>query len=438
MAYVNTQSTVTLQKIVNDAMTFGDIEPVLNVAGAHTRAKTIATDVMNAICSVAFPWKWNEIEMPQFVTNSYQQDYAGIYPDGSSVTNLSWLERGICVDINNDAQPKPYRMVEVGRQLPQATGTLWNSATSEPLYLVNWFPNISLYYGTWGDAQTGNASLGNNPVASSVYTTPYGVAISQPANPITQIKDANGNLLVLTTYGTEGTSAPLAPANSAAGTTAVGAGPSFTFTSVSDVTSTTAQYNGTIAGGDSNAWAGLLVTVTGFVNGGNNGTFLCTASSSTSLTLANTGGVLEVHAGSATSTASTVWTVVDPYGMGFRLLPVPTQTGVVWQFSLWGQALPIRFTSLQQTLFPLPDQYEPNFRQMFVAQCYRYSTDKGIRAKFKDEWALAMKALEDCRVKSDRELEENMFTPDRGVMGGQQGRNRWMGPQWPFSYPTAN
>jgi len=358
MPYVNTQSTVKLQDIVNSAMTMGDIEPVLNVAGAHTRAKTMATDVMNAICSVAFPWKWNEIFMPQFLTNSFQQDYAGIFPNGTSVTNLSWLERGIVIDINNSANPKPYRLVEVGRQLPQSTGTFWNSATSAPLFLVNWFPNNSLYYGTWGATQDGNLTLGNNPVASSIYTQPLGANQSQPVNPITQIQDANGNLLVLTTYGHEGSTAPVAPVNSAAGVIASGTG------------------------------------------------------------------------------ATTVWTVVDPYGMGFRILPVPTQTGVVWQFNLWGQALPIRFTSLSQTLFPLPDQYESNFRQMFIAQAYRHSTEKTIRAKFHDEWALAMKALDDCRVKSDRELEENMFTPERGIMGGQSGRNRFLGPQWPFPYPV--
>lgn len=360
MPYVNTQSTVTLQTIVNDTMTFPDLLPVLNVAGQTVRSRTIATDVMNAICSVAFPWKWNEIIIPPFYTNSYQQDYAGITPSGASITNLSWLERGIVVDINNDAQPKPFQAVETGRQLPQATGAFYNTATYDTLFTVNYFPNNTLYYGTWGDAQTGNGSLGNNPVSGSVYTALLG-AQSMPNNPIMQIQDANGNLLVLTGFGHEGSTAPVAPANSAAGVIATpGAG------------------------------------------------------------------------------ATTVWTVVDPYGMGFRILPVPSQTGVVWQFNLVGQALPIRFKTMQQTLFPLPDQYEPNFRQMFVAQCYRYSPEKAIKAKFETEWALAMKALENCRVKSDRETEENMFTPDRGIMGGSgsQRNNQWRGGAWPFNQPS--
>lgn len=361
--YQNTSSTVKLQKIINLAKARGDITPVLNTPAADIQVPlNIANDTMNDICSVAFPWKFNEILLPQFVTNSFQQDYAGIYlnnsvanPNGTSVTNLSWLQRGIVVDINNDAQPKPYRLVEVGRQLPQSTGTLWNSATNNPLFLVNYFPNNTLYYGTWGDAQNGNPTLGNNPVAGSQYTNPISTNSSQPANPITQIQDANGNFLVVTTYGITGSVAPAAPTNSAAGTTVA---------------------DGTV-----------------------------------------------------------VWTVVDPLGQGFRILPVPTQTGVVWQFNLVGQALPIRFTNLQQTLSPLPDQYEPNFRQIFIARCYQYSSEEKIRAKFKDEHALAMQALIECRTKSDRETEENMFTPTRGIMGGQQGRIDTFGPQWPFNLP---
>lgn len=360
MPYVNTQSTVKLQQVVNLAKAKGDIEPVLNVSGTSASLPlAIATDVMTAIVSRPFPWKWNDVFCPQFVTNSFQQDYAGIFPNGTSMTNLDWLERGIVVDINNTAQPKPFRLVEVGRQLPQGTGTFWNSATNDPLFIVNYFPNISLYYGVWGDTNVGNITFGNNPGPGAIYTNPLGLvngqAQSMPSNPITQIQDANGNLLVVTTYGICGNTAPLLPALSVPGTT------------VTDGTTT--------------------------------------------------------------------WTVVDPYGQGFRISPIPSETGVVWQFNLWGQARPIRFTSLQQTLFPLPDYLEPNFRMMFIAQAYRYSPEKSIRAKFQDEWNLALKALDDCRAREDRELEENMFTPDRSIMSTERSRNSWVGPAWPYQYP---
>lgn len=360
----NTQSTVTLQDMVDIANAFGDIEPVLAFGGSTSQpALTAANDVMNAICAVAFPWKWNELILPVFYSNSYQQDYAVVGPTGASVTNLSWLERGLVIDINNMAIPKPFRTVEVGRQLGQATGTLFNSATGDPLFLLNWFPNYMLYYGIWGQPDTGGAAqstgfgmLGNNPKAQSVYTNPVGTA-SQPANPITMIKDANGNLLTLTTYGHEGSAAPLAAANAPAGTTASGVG------------------------------------------------------------------------------ATTVWTVLDPNGIGFRIVPVPSQTGSVWQFNLIGQQKPVRFTTLAQTLAPLPDDMEPHFRQGFIAQLYRYSPEGKVRAKFAPEWQLWLKSLNDMRMKEDRELEENRFVPERGIMGGARSRSAWRGAAWPYNYP---
>lgn len=349
-------STVKLQSIVDNAQVFGDLTPIFNVGGQTNQPSlTIANDVMSEIIAQPFPYKWNELVLPVFYTNSFQQDYAGINTDGTSITNLNWLERGIVVDINNTAQPKPYALVETGRQLPQATGGLYNSAM-QGMFKVNWFPNATLYYGVWGDANTGNGTLGNNPVAGSVYTNPLG-ASSMPANPVTQIRDANGNLLLLTTYGTEGSTAPLAAVDAAAGTVVFGTG------------------------------------------------------------------------------ATTRWTVVDPDGSGYRILPPPSQTGVVWQFNLVAQKKPVRFIGLNQTLDPLPDIYESNFRQGFIAQCYRYSPETKIRAKFAQEWQIWKQSLISLRAEQDREQEENGFTLERGIMG--RNRSGWAGPRWPFNGPVA-
>jgi hypothetical protein len=215
-------STVTLQMIVDIAQAFGDLEPALNVGGQSQQpALTVANDVMNAICGVPFPQKWNEMMIPQFYTNSYQQDYAVVYPNGSSLTNLSWLERGIVIDINNNSVPKPFRTIETGRELQQATGQWYaNSGRGDPAFYVNYFPNYMLYYGTWGAPNVGTGSFGNNPQAGSTYTAPTSLGPNGTQNnPITQIQDANGNFLLLTTYGNEGVSAPLAAANATPGTT---------------------------------------------------------------------------------------------------------------------------------------------------------------------------------------------------------------------------
>jgi hypothetical protein len=56
------------------------------------------------------------------------------------------------------------------------------------------------------------------PGPNKVYTLPLGALIT-PTNPRINILDQNGNILVLTTYGTTGATAPSLPANSAEGTT---------------------------------------------------------------------------------------------------------------------------------------------------------------------------------------------------------------------------
>lgn len=346
-------SNVTVQNLVDDAFRMAELQPIFNVGGSQSEpALTIMNTVMNSVCAVDFPHKDNEINIPVFYTNSWQQDYA------SSVTNLSWLERGIVIDINSQQFPKPFRNVEVGRQLQQATGSNVNTSgvgLNGIAFLVNFFPNKSLYFGTWGLGNNGNASFGNNPVSGSVYTNPLGTG-NMPSNPITQIRDANSNLLVLTGYGTEGSTAPVAPASSAAGVIA-------------------------------------------------------------------TPGV----------GATTQWTVVDPNAQGFRILPIPNQTGVVWEFNLVGQAKPVRFTKLAQTLDPFSDEFEPTFRAGFIAQCYRYSPEAKVRAKFKDEWSMWLASLNEMRSKQDREPEENMFIPERGIMGGNRGGGVNAG--WPFFGP---
>lgn len=74
----------------------------------------------------------------------------------------------------------------------------------------------------------------------------------------------------------------------------------FTLTAAADASSGTTVYTGTIPGGDSNAFKGQAFTVSGFQTPANNGTFVCTGSSATTLTLSNVSGVAETHAGTAT------------------------------------------------------------------------------------------------------------------------------------------
>ena len=353
----NSQSKLTLQNILDKVWPLGDVRPVLaEVSGSQLEPfVTICTDVYSDIVGLPFPHKWNEVKLPAFYTNSFQQDYVLLNPDGSSVFNIEWLQRGICIDMTSNSIPKAWGYVECGRQLTQATGTFLQVTTwRNPTFLANWFPNYMLYYGTWGAANSGNPTVGNNPGAGSIYTNPLSAtANTQPSNPMTQIIDTNGNIQVVTTYGTCGLTQPNWPA--------VGANP-----------------------------------------------------------------------GTNTMDGTTVWTVADPNGVGIRILPVPSQTGAVFQFNLIAQKPSIQFTSLSQTLDPFPDKYESYFRQGVIAQCYRYASAASVHAKFEKQYAIWLKSLNDLRAMEDRELEENRFTPERGIMGGGN-RNRWSGAANPFA-----
>lgn len=84
------------------------------------------------------------------------------------------------------------------------------------------------------------------------------------------------------------------------GTVTGGAGTALTLTAAANASSGTTQYTGTITGGTANALVGATFTIAGFTTPANNGTWVCTASSATTLTLANAAGVAETHAGTAT------------------------------------------------------------------------------------------------------------------------------------------
>lgn len=73
-----------------------------------------------------------------------------------------------------------------------------------------------------------------------------------------------------------------------------------TLTSVANASAGATVYTGTITGGANGAYIGLSFVVAGFTNAANNGIFVCSQSTATTLTLANASGVAETHAATAT------------------------------------------------------------------------------------------------------------------------------------------
>lgn len=84
-----------------------------------------------------------------------------------------------------------------------------------------------------------------------------------------------------------------------------------TVTAVADSTSGTAVYTGTFPDGGLDAYVGMYFTIAGFANTQNNGTYIVTASTTTTLTLANATAVAETLAATAISTGAVYYDSQD-------------------------------------------------------------------------------------------------------------------------------
>lgn len=124
---------------------------------------------------------------------------------------------------------------------------------------------------------------------------------------------------------------------------------SFTLTSVTSGVGI-GTYTGTITGGGSNAYAGATFTIAGFTTGLNNGLFICTASTATTLVLKNLNAATETHAATAAVTiisgqlhrvknissgTITVASSSNIDGLGTTILTQNQSIDVLWDGSTW-------------------------------------------------------------------------------------------------------
>lgn len=352
-------STYTLQSLVDDASSLGDVAPALATAGlSDAPATSIATDVMTIILlggprGEPFNWKWNRFNVTPFPTITWQQDY---FVPG--VINVGWLENCWASNVNQSSPLKQKYELEVRKDLDPVF-----AQTGYPGKIC-WLPNAMLQTGTWGAHPLGPTAaspngeqsiLGTsgsglqNPGPNVVYTNPVG-SLQAPINATTCITDPNGNLWALTTYGTCGGTQPTWPST-----------PSFP----------------TIA------------------------------SPATAATTVNDG--------------TSVWTAINPRGQGFRLNPIPPQTGVVWMIQPVAQAKPPKFSTLGQLLDPVPDDFVTYFKQGFFTECYRRNPEPKVRAKYPQERQLWLEALDKAVRQGDREEDDVGFYPGTGLMDAGYG-----------------
>jgi hypothetical protein len=348
-------STVSAQAILDDLLRYGELVPVHTKGGSSMEPfLTILNKVMTEFLfgakgngrSKPYNWKFNSFNVAPIYTNSWQMDYA------TQATNIGWIEQAWLVDINSSMIPKRKFKMEAVKSIEAHTES-WGRP-----FQICWLYNSQLLYGNWGNVSTPNSSnaSGTNPGPGVVISQPLGQT-AQPSNPITQIQDPNGNLLIVTTYGTCGLTIPVWPV--------------------------------------ANAVAGTNVT-----------------------------------------DGTVVWTVVSPQGIGFRVSPIPSQSGVVWQMNVVGQYRPPRFTKaggLGVMLNPIPDEYVDLFRQGMLAYSYQRSPEGDVRAKFEVEYKLWLKAIDDSEGHADVEPESYGFYPGDNFQG-----DSWQnpGPSWPFEWSS--
>lgn len=191
-------STLTAQILIDYARSMGIPNSVLGVSGYSSEpAVSFLDDVVKKIMNKANPWKWNQISATPFYTQPYQQDY----PTSIGQSVMGWLHNCTMIDVNNASQLPPVQPPVNCVQNLQPTSNCGYPSK------ICWIINSLAITGTW-------------PGPSTLYVNPLISLGGGPAsNPFTAITDTNGNIQVVTQYGTTGGGQPTWPAaGSAPGT----------------------------------------------------------------------------------------------------------------------------------------------------------------------------------------------------------------------------
>jgi len=153
--------------------------------------------------------------------------------------------------------------------------------------------------------QQWNATSGTNPNATLDIT---GTASSRAGAPAVPVSESFNESLTLTSVVPDAIAFNL--------TSVVPTTVTLTLTSANNAGGGNTVYNGTITGGTGNAYVGDTVVIAGFTGTKDNGTFTCTASTATTITVNNANGVFQMHGGTATVTTSTVYNGTITGGTG--------------------------------------------------------------------------------------------------------------------------
>jgi len=190
-------STITLESVYDAICAKGIPDPRLNASGfGDTLAVELGNQTRADFICERFNWKFNRAIAEPFYTNSWQQDY----PQPAQPKGLiGWGEDCDLIDINNTTRPLPLWNISWRRQLSRTSVSVWRPSQ------IAWMYNKDMAIGVW-------------PGAGVTYY-PLVTTGPQSQNPWMNMTDSNGNILIVTTFGTTGTTAPVLPEDSDEGAT---------------------------------------------------------------------------------------------------------------------------------------------------------------------------------------------------------------------------
>lgn len=193
----------------NSTYSYGDVLDSITARGvpdprsgesgyANTLALELGTDAMADLLTERFNWKFNRQTATPFYTNSFQQDYPQLE---QSAGIIGWGEDADKVDINNPMIPTPTWPMTWRRGLSRISTQV--SPVAPAGWQLCWMYNKDLGWGKWPGPDVTFYPLVTSGVVQQ--------------NPLMNFIDANGNYLILTGFGTTGSTQPEAPAGSAEG-----------------------------------------------------------------------------------------------------------------------------------------------------------------------------------------------------------------------------
>ena len=193
-------SSIQLKNVVDTLVAKGIPDPRGGPSGyGDTLLLECANEVMADMVCERYNWKWNRATAATFYTNSYQQDYPQLK---QSAGTIGWGEDGDVVDVNNTLVPKPLRNLKWRRGLSRTNVSRWWPEN------ICWMYNADLFLGVW-------------PGPNITFYPLLGASAPGGQNPLLNMVDKNGNILIVTGFGVTGATAPFLAADAPEGDTIV-------------------------------------------------------------------------------------------------------------------------------------------------------------------------------------------------------------------------